>query len=152
MIGCGGGGGGDSSSGLPTVDNSILADGSNEYGYFGVDVIFGGIEVTGDWNIYNLEVDGESLYATFYSDGTGEIVNSQTNGRTDVVYGVSKDGRVLDTSETIKLTITGVNEGGAVLNYNNETLVLDCYYGTYSDWIVPAVDVEICPSGIDRFL
>jgi hypothetical protein len=38
---------------LPSIDNSILADGSNEYGYFGENVIFGSIEVTGGWDFYN---------------------------------------------------------------------------------------------------
>jgi len=66
------------------IDNYELAEGKNEYGYFGEDVIFGSSTIVGTWEINS----------TYTPD---EIIIFLPNGITedDAMYGLSIDGTTL---------------------------------------------------------
>ena len=92
-------GGGDSntSPSLPSIDNSELSDGQNQYGYYGEKVIFGSSLMAGKWQLYAV-VDGEdkTIDNNFYDDGFW------TFGQ----YGVSKDGKMMHNSDEDSMNIT----------------------------------------------
>lgn len=84
MVGCGGGG----DSSVPVVDNSLLTDTENQYGYFGEEVIFGDTKIVGDWFLTQQSTK-VIKYIDFSSDG--ESTYDSYNGD----YGVSKDGKLI---------------------------------------------------------
>ena len=130
MIGCGGGGGGDSVN-LPSVDNSILADGENEWGYYGTNVLFGEYLVAQSWTAID-ESDDTFIDIEFFSDG-----DFLFDGYYVGVYGVSLDGRTIRSDILNDITITGVRENYYGV-YNNGILqyTLDCYDANVGGQIV----------------
>ncbi len=101
LLSCGGGGG--SSSSTPSIDNSVLANGENQYGYYGKLVEVGGEPITNIWLVYSM--DWEELGdCYFYENGTYKT--SYESGD----FGVSKDGKYIYTAyDTV--TLTSVESG-----------------------------------------
>jgi len=126
MVGCGGGGSNNTTSSIPEVDNAVLADGENQYGYFGEDVIYGSSLVTGRWQI-EVGSDGHGYGSSFslYSDGDYQEGD----------YGISKDGRVLIHSYGEEITITDALENDCYkisvydVNYKDTTNGTMCREG-----------------------
>lgn len=92
------------------VDNKELTPYSNQYGYFGEDVIFGEEHITGEWVLYDVE-SSDTIYSYFYNDGVLETDNGSRQ-----LYGVSWDGLSIDIStgeriEIITSTIYRYEEG-----------------------------------------
>ncbi len=149
MVGCGGGGGG-SGSGTPVVDNSTLADGENQYGYFGNNVIFANTTVAKMWDFYDRDDNlGYVLYARFNTDGDGFMASpTLAIDRKYIDYGVSKDGRVIKTGGDYSATITfksilyGFNE---LIDENGNSTLIDCYDVTFVD-IEGTHNAAMCPS------
>lgn len=128
VSGCGGGSNdsiADNNISIDEVDNSLLADDLNEYGYIGEAVIFGDIEVSREWRselitgiganvpftkFYFFENDGTGYYH-FYSEVDGYIEES-------FIYGVSRDGKVIYTNfHTITINTTGHTCYGVAEDY-----------------------------------
>ena len=73
------------------LDNSKLADGQNDYGYFGKNVIFGETKIVGKWTEsgggdtwhYTYQADGEQIFDGGFLDGAA------------IDYGVSADGKTI---------------------------------------------------------
>jgi len=150
MVGCGGGGS-SSLSNPPSasIDNSTLADGENQYGYFGADVIFVNTKVTQNWSYFNKDNDDKlELYSGFYADGDGYFGNVNQIGHADIDYGVSKDGKVIKVGGDYSVTITLVSILYEQMTYTNTdtgaTTVVDCYNVTASDR-TGSHDVMMCP-------
>ena len=75
------------------LDNSKLADGQNEFGYFGKNVIFGETKIVGKWT----ESGGEDTWHyTFQADGK-QIFNGGFFDGSILDYGVSSDGKTIKT-------------------------------------------------------
>lgn len=77
-----------SSSASSATFVSNIGEPQNSQGYYGDNVYFGGIKITGTWKIGE---EGDILYA-FYADGTGE--NDTFSG----IYGVDANGSMLQTT------------------------------------------------------
>ena len=107
MAGCGGGS--DSGSAvetIPPVDNSILTDEQNEYGYYGADVIFGRSLVVGSWtNKAIYQGVSETVEMGMFDEGTILLKNITRDILLYGIYGVSADGRILKTSLGDTVTI-----------------------------------------------
>ncbi len=97
---CGGGGGGSSSTPPPTlVDNAAVAEGQNEYGYYGNEVIFGNSVAVGNWTnkaVYN--GSEETVIIDLYSGGEMSLTNITRGISFDGTYGISHDGANMKTS------------------------------------------------------
>ena len=97
FVGCGGGGGGSSTPPAPSVDNSVLADGQNAYGYYGKEVIFGSSLMMGLWTLEGTYEGVErKLNITFYSDGRFYSEGAGDDGYN--YYGVSLNGQVFQNA------------------------------------------------------
>ena len=105
FMGCGGGGGGGSTPPVPVVDNSVLADGQNAYGYYGENVIFGNSRTSGAWTT-EAKIDGEDYHATLILDSDGRYFRTGTGNNEDGYYGISLDGQSLQNSGGDYATIT----------------------------------------------
>jgi len=81
------------------IDNSEMTPYSNQYGYFGCDVIFGEECIVGNWILYHTQ-SNKSHFARFYDDG---IVVASDGKR--YAYGVSRDGLTIriSTGERIEI-------------------------------------------------
>lgn len=101
MVGCGESS--DSRTSIPIVDNSVLADAENQYGYFGEDVIFVNAKIVGTWNLFQESSDA-GAFVGFSSDGdiTYQQMGSITTYYGD--YGVSKDGKVITAMHEVPVT------------------------------------------------
>ncbi len=100
MVGCGSSGssGGSSTPPAPVLDNSALADGASDYGYYGTQVMFGDNLMTGEWTLelpnndylyrYHYTADGQEIWIGGIFDGSVQP------------YGVSVDGTEIKTSVT----------------------------------------------------
>ncbi len=142
MVGCGGGGG--SSTSTPSLDNSTLADGENQYGYFGEKVMFSNTKVVNEWDFYNRENDLHlDVYGRFRSDGDGHISSTINNRRYDIDYGVSKDGKVINIGGefTASIIFKGILNDWMEINNNGNVTVVDCYDVTFDNR-----DVVMCPN------
>jgi len=147
LVGCGGGGGSGDDLSSNIIDNSLLADDENQYGYFGADVIFGGIEIAGGWDLYNGGDIHDSLYGSFDIDGTGWLQNQQNSSfSVNFVYGVSKDGQVIQTSEEFTIKILAVIKNGSTVTYEGVTTTFDCYNVELIN-LGEVYNVDMCPSG-----
>lgn len=145
LVGCGGGSGDSLSSNI--IDNSLLADDQNQYGYFGADVIFGGIEIAGGWDLYNGGDIHDSLYGSFDIDGTGQLQNQQNSSfNVNFAYGVSKDGQVIQTSEEFMIKILKVIKDGSTVTYEGVTTTFDCYNVELTN-LGEVYNIDMCPSG-----
>ncbi|HQR74255.1 MAG TPA: hypothetical protein PLH07_05110 [Sulfurovum sp.] len=147
LVGCGGGGGSGDSPSTKIIDNSLLAEDENQYGYFGTDVIFGGIKIAGGWDLYNGGDIHDSLYASFDIDGTGWLQNQQNSSfSVSFVYGVSKDGQVIQTSEQFMIKILAVIKNGSTVTYEGVTTTFDCYNVELIN-LGEVYNMDMCPSG-----
>ena len=75
---------------------SNLGEPQNSYGYFGDNVCFGDVKITGKW-IINWESGAEPVIVEFTNDGT--VIPYDSNGNADYnrssIYWVSEDGMSL---------------------------------------------------------
>lgn len=76
----------------PILENSILADGENVYGYYGSWVMFGDKNISGHWTTTQEIVRGVDTKLEFKDDGILIIASGKTE------YGVSNDGEVLESA------------------------------------------------------
>ncbi len=128
VSGCGGGGG-NSGGGVtpPTqLDNSLLADGENQYGYFGTNVIFGDSLATGEWT--QTTSSGKSINFELLADGTIVLDSGTSLGDFYFDYGISKDGQELTWSVGEVWYITGNRSGEC---YNADWVQSDGDTGTF---------------------
>ena len=136
MVGCGGGSGGANS---PTVDNSTLSDGENQYGYFGGNVIFVNREISkvSLWQFYDREDDLKYvIYASFNADGDGRMSSPSTVYHKSIDYGVSADGKVIKTGGEYSSTITFKSMAYGFMesvDVNGNSTTIDCYDVIFDD-------------------
>ena len=88
VSGCGGSSDSPSGGGASTVDNSEVAEGQNNYGYYGDDVVFGSSLVGGKWSLKD-QSTGVTVEFDLYVDGS----------YSDGLYGVSDNGREITFGE-----------------------------------------------------
>lgn len=147
FVGCGGGGG-SSTPPAPVVDNSVLADGENQYGYFGVNVMFANTTIIGAWDFFNRDDNlAFALYSKFDGDGDGFMDNPNNPNRKYIDYGISQDGRVIRTGGDYSSTITLKNILNDYLEYvaNGSVAMYDCYDVIFDD-VYGSHNVIMCPS------
>lgn len=141
LVGCGG----SSSSGLADVDNSILAEGLNSYGYYGSEVLFGNQKIAGIWTIESSKT-GDTVSLSFDREGTYSIENQEVGD-----YGVSVDGKQIRMSD-------GLTEAGMVITYkstlkDNLTVynadgtedTYDCYTANLHEFTHGDATITMCP-------
>lgn len=120
FVGCGGGGssgdgntgGGGSNSSItdpivPVLDNSVLSDGENSYGYYGEEVVYGNVLAAGSW-VYmgnTSDIDFDLL-----ADGT--MLLNFTTGTIPFSYGISQNGKDLSYGPGEAWRITGEYTNG----------------------------------------
>ena len=133
MVGCGGGASNSGSSGSSGANNSAIATGQNELGYYGKNVIFGDLCICRGWEITS-PGESKSLKFLFPSDDQYAVAFKGIDVF-DVMYGISNDGTTMtinDYSDTFQLHITSSQS-----QY--------CYNGTYSKISTgESMDVTIC--------
>jgi len=137
MVGCGSSSGGGSSA--PAVDNSTLADGENQYGYFGENVIFVNSEISkvSIWSFYNHDDNlAYAIYARFYADGDGYMRSPNYVYNKSIDYGVSKDAKVIKTGDEYTSTITFKSIAYGFMknvDVNGNSTTVDCYEVSFDD-------------------
>lgn len=103
MVGCGSSGGGSSA---PVVDNSTLADGQNEYGYWGSRVMLGDFTLARKWTLSS-PTEAKDLYLIFPTD-TDVGFGIQGINIFDFSFGVSANAQSItvdDYNNQFKLTL-----------------------------------------------
>jgi len=101
FVGCGGGGSsGDGNTGgsdstitepiAPVLDNSVLSDGENSYGYYGEEVVYGNVLAAGSW-VYM----GNTSDIDFDLLADGMMLLNLPTGTIPLFYGISQNGEDL---------------------------------------------------------
>ena len=106
MVGCGSSSSGDGGSSIPAVDNSTLADGQNEYGYWGSSVMLGDFTLARKWTLSS-PAEAKDLYLIFPTD-TDVGIGIQDINIFDFSFGVSANAQsvtVDDYNNQFKLTL-----------------------------------------------
>ena len=104
------------------LDNSKFADGQNEFGYFGKNVIFGETKIVGKWT----ESGGEDTWHyKFQADGQKIVIGGFLDGLA-MESGVSSDGKKIiagtDTMHLVKkrsgdcYDVENINSNGGISN------------------------------------
>lgn len=91
MVGCGSSGGGSSDTSTPPFSNAEVATGSNAFGYYGENVLFGDIPISGGWD-YTI---GDSEPVTYYYGDDGVAFVLTEWHVQEELYGVSDDAQDL---------------------------------------------------------
>lgn len=91
FVGCGGGSGSIDDGIDNTVDNSLLADGVTDLGYYGEFVVFGNHALVRRWTLTNPNQPNSPIYITFTE--TDFAIKEEGNTVSGIDFGVSKDGR-----------------------------------------------------------
>ncbi len=100
LIGCGGSGDGTSS-----IDNSQLTQKQNSIGYYGKGTIFGDMEISRGWHVYNNNKHTGLLWM-FSTDGTamfGDFNDGELSSWYD--FGTSKNGKTVTITDTTPPTV-----------------------------------------------
>ena len=126
---CGGSSsGGGNTAPLPSVDNSLVAEGQNSVGYYGAEVILGDHIAIGEWSY---TYDGDTMYADLDNEGIAYVYDDYGWGG-GTIYGISKDGK--------KITF----DGGSVLTLYNATSN-SCYHGSMLNMDrTEKLDIAVC--------
>ncbi len=131
MVGCGSSGSSD--GGSSGANNSAIAAGQNELGYYGQNVIFGNLCICRGWEITS-PGESQSLNLLFPYDNQYAVASKGINVF-DVTYGISNDGttmKINDYDNTFQIHITSSQS-----QY--------CYNGTFSNISTgESIDVTIC--------
>jgi len=133
LSGCGGG------NSTTSVDNSTLTDTSNQYGYFGENVMFGDYTAARSWTLIN-ENTNELLYLYLNADGDLRLSDGGfQNLYSD--YGVSIDGQSIRSADLNDIHTTGVKKDYyEVVDTKGVSEFFDCYSVSGGD-----VPISMCP-------
>lgn len=118
FVGCGG------SSNSSSVDNSKLTQTQNSLGYYGKAVIFGNMEISRGWNVYNNDQYTGLLWA-FSTNGIATYFDSSDGDYQSYDFGVSKDGKTIKIAENSSPTIitykSSAGEGCIIVSVTDGT-------------------------------
>ena len=123
LIGCGGSG-----SGTPSIDNSKLTQTQNSLGYYGKATVFGNMEISRGWNIYNNN-EYTGLLWHFSTDGVATYFDFSDGDRQSHDFGVSKDGKTIKIAENSSPTIityqSSAEAGCMIISIKDERVFLN---------------------------
>ncbi len=78
----------------PPLDNSIIADSSNIYGFYGNNIIYGNTIAAGDWTLY-MSIGGTKLTNAITMEADSTLIWTTSFDTVVFTYGISSNGKIL---------------------------------------------------------